>query len=115
MPLLEKQNKSVIEDVNVEKFSTLIAEKKVQLLDVRTPEEWQEGIINEAIKMNYYDDNFSEQLKTLNKNEPIYVYCKSGNRSRKAATQMEEMGFTKIYNLVGGFSAWRGAAKNVSK
>lgn len=111
----EEQSKTVVQDVDVTVFAELIATKKGQILDVRTPEEWQEGTIKEAIKINFFDDNFAEQIQKLDKNEPVYVYCKSGNRSGKAAKQMEELGFTKIYNLEGGFGAWRSAEKEIVK
>ena len=109
------QSETVKEDVDVEKFAELVAKGDGQILDVRTPEEWAEGTVKEAIKMNFYDANFQEQLKKLDKTKPVYVYCKSGGRSGKAADQMQKMGFTSVYNLLGGMGAWNSAGKEVVK
>ncbi len=102
-------------DVNVEEFSTLISSSAGQILDVRTPEEWAEGTIKGATKMNFFDANFKAQLETLDKNKAVYVYCKSGGRSGKATNMMKEMGFTTVYNLNGGFGAWNSAGKEIVK
>ncbi len=109
------QTKIINEDVGVSLFSKLVNHKGGQILDVRTPEEWAEGTIKGAIKINYYDDDFQSQLSKLDKNKPVYVYCKSGGRSGKAAKQMEKMGFITIYNLDGGISAWKDAGKEIVK
>jgi len=93
-------------DVNAPTFKKLIETKPGQVLDVRTPEEWAEGIINGAIKMNYYDKDFSKQLDKLDKTKPVYVYCKVGGRSGSAAKELEKKGFKLVYNLDGGIKAW---------
>lgn len=93
-------------DVNAATFKKLIETKPGQVLDVRTPEEWAEGIISGAIKMNYYDKDFSKQLDKLDKTKPVYVYCKVGGRSGSAAKELEKKGFKLVYNLDGGIKAW---------
>ena len=102
-------------DVDVKIFSELVAQDDGQLLDVRTPEEWDSGVIKGANKMNFFDKDFNTQLEKLDKTKPVYVYCKSGGRSGKAAKQMEKMGFTTVYNLVGGITAWSAAGKETVK
>ncbi len=109
-----EQTKNLKEDVSVNRFAQLINSGKGQVLDVRTPEEWQEGIIEGAIKSNFYAEDFSSQLKNLDPNKPVYVYCKSGGRSGKAANQLKEMGFT-VYNLEGGITAWKKEGKSTVK
>lgn len=109
------QQQTINENVDVNRFSELVAQKEGQILDVRTPEEWNGGTIKGAIKMNFYDDNFKDQLAKLDKSKPVYVYCKSGGRSGKAAKQMGKMGFTTVYNLIGGMGAWDAARKEVVK
>lgn len=79
----------------------------IQLIDVRTPEEFQEGHLENAQNMNYYDDDFKQQLSVLDKNQKVYVYCKKGGRSASAAELMSEMGFTEIYDLEGGMDKWK--------
>ena len=111
-----RQEKPIIKkDVDVAEFATLVNNGKGQVLDVRTPEEWAEGVIEDAIKMNFFDEDFNAQLTQLDKNKPVYVYCKSGGRSGKTATQMEAMGFTAVYNLVGGIGAWDAAGNKKVK
>ncbi len=99
----QQQGKS--QNVNVDEFKKLTIEDKGTILDVRTPGEWAGGIIEGAKKINFFDKNFSEQVGQLDKAKPVYVYCKSGGRSGKAASQLSKMGYT-VYNLSGGIGAW---------
>ena len=101
-----QEEPSINKDLTVPDFKQFISTKKGQLVDVRTPKEWQEGIIKGAIKINYYDKDFSTQITQLDKSQPVYVYCKAGGRSKKAAKKMQEMGFLIIYNLEDGIDAW---------
>lgn len=93
--------------VSVDTFKSLVIGNNVQLVDVRTPEEYNAGKIEGAINIDYFDqDNFEAAFEKLNKNKPIYIYCRSGSRSQKSATLLEEMGFKEIHDLKGGFIAW---------
>src|SRR5690606_13534983 len=78
---------------------------KKQIIDVRTPEEFQSGHIATARNINIYDPDFKDQLKKLNKEDPIFVYCKVGGRSAKAAKILQELGFVSVYDLQGGIMA----------
>lgn len=78
----------------------------VQLLDVRTPEEFQGGHIPGARNLNFYDTDFAQKINTLDKNRPVMVYCKVGGRSGKAAKQLSDAGFLQVYDLSGGIEAW---------
>ena len=111
----EQQSAEVNKDVNVDEFAKLIAKGEGQVLDVRTPAEWENGTIDGAIKINFFDKDFQAQLEKLDKTKPIYVYCKSGGRSGKAAKQMQKMGFKTVYNLLGGITAWNAAGKETVK
>ena len=88
---------------------------KKQILDVRTPDEWSTGTIEGAIKINYFEDNFKAKLSQLDKSIPVYVYCRSGNRSGKAMKIMLNLGFQKVINLEGGMMAWDSAKYPVVK
>ncbi|MFT5969739.1 MAG: rhodanese-related sulfurtransferase [Flavobacteriales bacterium] len=112
---LTVQARVVDQNVNVEKFKELCAWENVQLLDVRTPNEWAEGIIEGAIKMNFFDESFKDSLNTLKRDEPILVYCKSGGRSGKAMKQLVNLGYSEIYNLEGGITAWNAKGMLVVK
>ncbi len=86
-----------------------------QLLDVRTHEEFQEGHIDQAINIDWYDDTFAAQVSHLDKSKPVFVYCKAGGRSEQAAGKLVEMGFTQIYNLNGGMMKWNAAQNSKPK
>jgi rhodanese-related sulfurtransferase len=105
----------------VQKLSVADYEKKLNetsneiIVDVRTPEEYQSGHLVNATLINYYDSDFKEQISKLDKSKPVYVYCKAGVRSAKAANILRESGFKEVYDLQGGFDAWSGAGKPVSR
>ena len=89
--------------------------KDIVLIDVRTPEEFASGHLENAVNMNYFDSDFDVQLKTLDKNKTVYLYCKSGRRSANAAEKLEDMGFVKIYDLEGGILSWQAKGLTFSK
>ena len=79
----------------------------VQLVDVRTPEEYAAGYIGEAVNYNIIDsETFLRQIEGLDKEEPVYLYCKMGGRSNRAAILLKEKGFTAIYDYSGGYNDW---------
>ncbi|MBC9795564.1 rhodanese-like domain-containing protein [Sinomicrobium weinanense] len=79
------------------------------LVDVRTPEEFAEGHIKGALNLNYDDPDFAAQWKDIDRETPVYLYCGSGKRSTKAAGVLDSLGFEKIFNLKGGYRAWKKA------
>ena len=88
-------------------FATEVAKTpNAQLIDVRTPEEFAEEHIKNAQNINWNDSQFAAQIEKLDKSKPVFVYCKMGGRSQKAATKLQEMGFITIYELNGGFMKW---------
>ncbi len=79
------------------------------ILDVRTQEEVDEGHIPNAKVIDIYKgQEFVNELEKLDKSKNYYVYCRSGARSAQACTLMDQMGFNKTFNLLGGFSKWEG-------
>lgn len=87
---------------------TEFKEKSVNqiLVDVRTPEEFEEGHIDGAININVNDEAFKEQISKLDKSKPVFVYCRSGKRSAAAAAEMSKAGFKQVYDLEGGILNW---------
>jgi rhodanese-related sulfurtransferase len=79
------------------------ATKDAQLLDVRTPEEVAEGALEASQNINFYDADFKDKLSKLDKNKPVFVYCRSGGRSGKCAQMCKDMGFKEIYDMKGGW------------
>ena len=101
------QEKDAITILDKDNFAEAIKNDNVQLLDVRTPKEYAEGHIADAKLLNYFEkDVFRKYASKLDKSEPIYLYCRSGNRSQKAAKILADMGFTEIYDLKGGYMNW---------
>ena len=78
------------------------SEKDLQLVDVRTSDEYSVSHLKNAQNICVTNDDFKEKVATLDKDEPVYVYCKKGGRSAQAALILKEMGFTKVYDLQGG-------------
>ena len=107
----ESGEASVAEDVDVDEFERLIRETPGQLIDVRTPGEVATGYIPGAGFMNFHDPAFENQLNSLDKQKPVYVYCASGGRSGKTMEILKQKEFREIYNLSGGFNAWETAGK----
>ena len=93
-------------NVDVEEFQKLKKQPKTVVLDVRTPQEKSEGSIPGAHQINFFNPNFKSQVAKLDKSKTYLVYCRSGNRSKKACSVMDGLGFEKLYNLSGGIMAW---------
>ncbi len=91
----------------VDEYKTQIEKGKVQLVDVRTPNEYNSGHIKNAKNIDFFATSFESQFEKLNKEKPLYIYCRSGARSRKAASKLSAMGFTEIYDLKGGYLNWK--------
>ena len=106
-----------IQQIEVAGAEKLIANQAdLQILDVRTPGEVTSGIVAGAKTINVFDADFNAQATAaLDKTKPVLVYCKVGGRSSQAATKLETLGFSTIYNLQGGMDAWKGSGKPVQK
>ena len=100
---------SPIGDLSVNEFKALVDSGEGILLDVRTPKEVAQGKIPGASVLNIYDENFERKLNFMQKDKPIYVYCRSGVRSVKASRILAGAGFTRIENVEGGIMAWQAA------
>lgn len=102
-------------NVGVDEFQTYIANPVVQLLDVRTRDEFDEGHIAGATLVDVNDSTFVEQaMAVLDKQRPVALYCRSGRRSVRAANLLTAQGF-QVTNLVGGVMAWQDAGKSLVK
>lgn len=93
----------------VEEYAKAIAtDTTAFILDVRTPEEYAEGHIEGAMLMNVLEEEtFASGIDTLKSDHTYYIYCRSGRRSRKAASMMTQRGL-KVVDLKGGYNAWKG-------
>lgn len=101
---------STNQHMNAAEFKSMVENQQVVLLDIRTVEEFESGAISGAKNIDWYDSNaFQSEISKLDKNQPVYMYCASGNRSGQALELMNRMGFKKVYHLQGGIGAWRRA------
>lgn len=109
-----QSNAPVIKNLNVIAYDLLIQNKKdIQIVDVRTPEEYKGGHLKHAMNMDFRSTDFKTLIGTLDKSKPTFIYCLSGGRSSSAAIMMAEMGFREIYNMEGGMMKWNAAGKSV--
>lgn len=101
-----------IQSISGAKAERIAGKPSVVILDVRTPAEYAAGHLPHAVNIDFLATGFEAQVNQLDKDKQYLVYCKSGNRSTKAAAVMETKGFKKIYNLAGGITAWHGPVTN---
>ncbi|MFT5645603.1 MAG: phage shock protein E [Aureispira sp.] len=78
----------------------------VQLIDVRTADEFAGGTIGTAANIDFLGENFKEEMGNLDLERPVFVFCARGSRSGKASEICKELGFKTIYDLDGGYTAW---------
>ena len=89
-----------------EEFKELITKGNTLVIDVRTPVEFSEAHIKNAINIDYFSKSFSETISKLDKQKTILVYCAAGGRSTSACSDFKKLGFKKVYNLIGGYDDW---------
>ncbi|OBQ54644.1 rhodanese-like domain-containing protein [Tamlana sp. s12] len=88
-------------------FQMDVSHDFVQLIDVRTPKEFEEGHLYHAINVDFKSDDFLNNIEKLNSDKPVYIYCRTGKRSKKSVPYFKKAGFTTIYNLKDGFLGWK--------
>ena len=102
----QNENKS-FELLSYIDFKNKIELSGVRLIDVRTPMEFSQGNINGSVNVDFKnEEEFLNYFNELDKTEPVFLYCRSGNRSKKSADKLINLGFSKIYDLEGGFIEW---------
>jgi len=110
-----KNSDSLHEDFTVEQtynfLKSNLNNENVELLDVRTPGEYQDGNINSSKLIDFNFPDFKDKLLDLDKNKTYIVYCRVGRRSGIAVKLMKELGFKEAHNVTGGISEWK--AKNL--
>lgn len=104
---VDSANAQVVKHVSAQEFNHIIDAGNGVILDVRTPQEVATGHLKNASIINYYDSDFEEKLGLIQKDKEVYVYCRSGGRSAKAAKSLVRLGHPKVINLKGGIGAWK--------
>jgi rhodanese-related sulfurtransferase len=94
-------------------------DKGYTLVDIRTPDEFSgkttDGHLKGAVMADWYERTFKSEIEKFDKNQPILIYCRSGNRSAKAASAMQAMGFKEVYNLKKGIKEWKAEGREFVK
>ncbi len=98
---------SEIKEVSPAEAQAAVSKAYSQFIDVRTAEEYAGGHAARAVNIPL--ETISSKLGTLEKNEPVYLICQTGNRSKKAAAILKESGFNNVLNVTGGTVAWQAA------
>lgn len=109
LPLLvfSQENTNAYEVLSYDDFKNQISKNDVLLFDVRTMAEFNSGHLKGSVNIDFYDEKlFDKFFNKVEKSEPIYIYCRSGNRSQKSSEQLKKLGFVKIYDLEGGYKNW---------
>ena len=106
---VQAQDNTAGKTVSQNKFQRLLKKKNTILLDVRTEVEYKAGHIPGSLQIDFLKtEDFKKQVAVLDKSKPYLLYCRSGKRSKDAMSVMKEMGFTKLFDLQGGFNSWEG-------
>ncbi|WP_298761612.1 rhodanese-like domain-containing protein [uncultured Psychroserpens sp.] len=103
----KEEPQSEIKMISAEEMQSRLELEDIQLVDVRTPEEYKEGFIEQSQNIDFRSPTFDEDIAKLDKTKPVIVYCKSGGRSSRCSKELKEKGFVKIYDLEGGFEKWK--------
>ncbi|WCO00906.1 rhodanese-like domain-containing protein [Psychroserpens ponticola] len=103
----ENGTQSEIKVISPEEMQTILELDDVQIVDVRTPEEYKDGFIDKSQNIDFHSPTFDEDITKLDKSKPVILYCKSGGRSAKCSKKLKEAGFIKIYDLNGGITEWK--------
>ena len=108
-------NANDFESVNVDEFEKVLADSSVVRLDVRTADEYAAGHIADALNIDVLEDNFEQTaLAKIEKSRTVALYCRSGRRSKRAASILAKHGY-KVIELNTGYNGWQKAGKPVVK
>jgi len=100
---------AAVKHVDAKEAQKLIAEKKVVVLDVRTPGEFEKGRIAGATNINFLATDFEDRISKLDPNKAYLVHCATGGRSTHSLPVLEKHHFKLLYHLDGGIRAWEKA------
>jgi len=95
-------------------FAVRIGEGNAQLVDVRTPAEYAQGYLANAVNLDWTSGQLEAQAGTLDKSKPVLLYCASGRRSASAREHLAKEGFTDVVDLSGGIYAWEAQGQPVA-
>jgi len=97
---------AAVETVAPQAAAGLAADGTHTVLDVRTPEEFDSGHLEDAVNIDFYEAAFADEIAQLDRDASYVLYCRSGNRSGQTLALMRELGFTDVHDVAGGIVAW---------
>ena len=104
----ESSAQAIMKNLSVDEFKgAMDTLKKGIVLDVRTPGEYKSGHVPGAVNIDWNGSAFNDEVSKLDKSQTVLIYCLSGGRSSAAMQRMKSLGFTEVYNMRGGISAWK--------
>ena len=101
--------------ISIDAFAPLAKHHRTVALDVRTPGEYAQGHVKNAVNLNFRSKSLADDLNKLDKNRPYAVFCRSGGRSAACTKKMKELGFKFVYDFSGSMNAWEAAGKPTVK
>ena len=107
------QQKGIVK-IDASKLKLLKAEG-VEVIDIRTPGEYEQGHIPDVKLIDFKADDFMDKMNELDKSKPIIIHCASGNRSGRASTMLLDAGFIAVFDYSGGFSDWKSRGEEIEK
>lgn len=115
----KKSSKKGFEEIEPKDAFNILEKNKdnpdLVVLDVRTPEEYDEGHIEDAYLLNIKSKDFEDELEKMDKDKTYFVYCKAGIRGCKATDLMENHGYKEVHNISGGIDKWKSKRLPVEK
>jgi phage shock protein E len=108
------QPNAAIRDIDVEEAASLLKQDAtVVVLDIRTPQEFQQGHIAGAENIDFRSPEFRKEIEVLGRDKPYLVHCASGGRSTRSLSVFEELQFKQVYHLEAGINGWLAAGHRV--
>ncbi|MCP4404342.1 MAG: rhodanese-like domain-containing protein [bacterium] len=115
----ETEDEQILRDISPEEFYKLIQEHEEDenfvILDVRTPKEFKQARLENAVNIDFYAESFKKELAKLDKEKTYLMYCRSGRRSGLSLKLMKELNFQEVYNMSGGIGNWAGKKLPIAK
>ncbi len=110
------QPNAAIRDIDVQEAASLLKQDAtVVVLDIRTPQEFQQGHIADAENIDFRSPEFRKKIEVLGRDKPYLVHCASGGRSTRSLSVFEELQFKQVYHLEAGINGWLAAGQPVKQ
>lgn len=100
------EDSNSVETIPINQFRQKVKSGRYTIIDIRTPEEFNEGHIEGAINIDYYKSSFKDKIAQLDKDKKYLFYCRTGTRTSSALNLFKQLNFNEAYELQGGIKNW---------